>query len=71
MCLVLAADHLISDDAAFEKAVAQAAKQVQDGNLIVFGIRPTGPETGYGYLEVAAAGDGSQLLKSFVEQVFG
>jgi mannose-1-phosphate guanylyltransferase len=68
VCLVLAADHLISDDRAFEKAVAQAAGQAQEGNLVVFGIRPTGPETGYGYLEVAAAGDGPQALKSFVEK---
>ena len=68
VCLVLTADHLISDDAAFEKAVAQAAEQAQEGNLVVFGIRPTGPETGYGYLEVAAAGDGSQPLKSFIEK---
>ncbi|MDB2668339.1 mannose-1-phosphate guanylyltransferase/mannose-6-phosphate isomerase [Alphaproteobacteria bacterium] len=68
ICLVLAADHLISDDAAFEKAVAQAAEQAREGNLVVFGIRPTGPETGYGYLEVAATGDGPQALKSFVEK---
>ncbi|MFL2945982.1 MAG: mannose-1-phosphate guanylyltransferase/mannose-6-phosphate isomerase [Parvibaculales bacterium] len=68
VCLVLAADHLISDDAAFKKAVAQAAEQARKGNLVVFGIRPTGPETGYGYLEVAAAGDGPQALKSFVEK---
>ena len=68
VCLVLAADHLISDDAAFEKAVAQAAEQAQEGNLVVFGIRPTGPETGYGYLEVAAAEDGPQPLKSFNEK---
>jgi mannose-1-phosphate guanylyltransferase len=68
VCLVLAADHLISNDAAFEKAVGQAAEQAQEGNLVVFGIRPTGPETGYGYLEVAAAGDGPQPLKSFVEK---
>ena len=68
VCLVLAADHLISDDAAFEKAVAQAAEQAQAGNLVVFGIRPTGPETGYGYLKVAEIGDGPQPLKSFVEK---
>jgi len=68
VCLVLAADHLISDDAAFEKAVTQASEQAQEGNLVVFGIRPTTPETGYGYLEVAAAGDGPQPLKSFVEK---
>jgi mannose-1-phosphate guanylyltransferase / mannose-6-phosphate isomerase len=68
VCLVLAADHLISDEAAFQKAVAQASEQAQAGNLVVFGIRPTGPETGYGYLEVAETGDGPQALKSFVEK---
>ena len=68
VCLVLAADHLISDNSAFEKAIGQAAAQAQAGNLVVFGIRPTAPETGYGYLEVAAAGDGPQPLKSFVEK---
>jgi len=68
ICLVLAADHLISDDAAFQKAVAQASEQAQASNLVVFGIRPTGPETGYGYLEVAETGDGPQPLKSFVEK---
>lgn len=68
VCLVLAADHLISDDDAFQKAVDQAAEQARKGNLVVFGIRPTAPETGYGYLEVAATGDGAQPLKSFVEK---
>ena len=68
VCFVLAADHLISDDAAFEKAVTQASEQAQEGNLVVFGIRPTAPETGYGYLEVAAAADAPQPLQSFVEK---
>ena len=68
VCLVLAADHLISDDAAFAKAVGQASEQAQAGNLVVFGIRPTAPETGYGYLEVAAAGVDLQPLQSFVEK---
>jgi mannose-1-phosphate guanylyltransferase/mannose-6-phosphate isomerase len=68
ICLVLAADHLISDDAAFQQAVEQASAQAQAGNLVVFGIRPTAPETGYGYLEVAAASDKPQPLQSFVEK---
>lgn len=68
VCLVLAADHLITDDAVFKKAVGQAVDQAKAGNLVVFGIRPTAPETGYGYLEVAAAGDEPQPLKSFVEK---
>ena len=68
VCLVLAADHLISDDTAFEKALGQASEQAQAGNLVVFGIRPTAPETGYGYLEVAGKSDGPQPLQSFVEK---
>ena len=68
ICLVLAADHLISDDAAFQRAVEQASAQAQAGNLVVFGVRPTAPETGYGYLEVAAASDKPQPLQSFVEK---
>jgi mannose-1-phosphate guanylyltransferase len=68
VCLVLAADQLISDDAAFEKAVGQATEEAQAGKLVVFGIRPTGPETGYGYLEVEAASDKPQPLRSFVEK---
>ena len=68
VCLVLAADHLIFDDAAFGNAVSQAAEQAKSGNLVAFGIRPTAPETGYGYLEVAETGDGPQPLKSFVEK---
>ena len=68
VCFVLAADHLISDDVAFEKAVSQAVEKAQAGNLVVLGIRPTAPETGYGYLEVAAAGDNPMPLQSFVEK---
>lgn len=68
LCLVLTADHLISDETAFLKAISQAAKQAQSRNLVVFGIRPTAPETGYGYLEVAQAGVSPQLLQSFVEK---
>jgi mannose-1-phosphate guanylyltransferase/mannose-6-phosphate isomerase len=68
ICLVLAADHLISDDAAFQQAVEQASAQAQAGNLVVFGVRPTAPEAGYGYLEVAAASDKPQPLQRFVEK---
>ena len=68
ICLVLAADHLISDDEAFQQAVKQATTQAQIGNLVVFGIRPTAPETGYGYLEVTAASDKPQPLQRFVEK---
>ncbi len=68
VCLVLAADHLISGDEAFEKDIAQAVEQAEAGNLVVFGIRPTGPETGYGYLEAVAMGDAPQPVQAFVEK---
>ena len=49
--LVLPADHLIRNGKAFSTAVARAASLVQKGWLVTFGIGPTHPETGYGYLE--------------------
>jgi mannose-1-phosphate guanylyltransferase len=68
LCLVLAADHLISNKEAFKKAINQAKYEAESGNLVVFGIRPTAPETGYGYLEVADEGSRPQLLKNFIEK---
>ena len=50
--LVLPADHLICDRAAFAAAAARAAALAREGWLTTFGIAPTGPETGYGYLEL-------------------
>src|SRR5262249_46961285 len=53
--LVLPADHLIRDLPAFTSAVAQAAALARDGWLTTFGIAPSSPETGYGYLELGDA----------------
>ncbi|HTS22755.1 MAG TPA: mannose-1-phosphate guanylyltransferase/mannose-6-phosphate isomerase [Casimicrobiaceae bacterium] len=53
--LVLPADHLIRDTAAFSAAVAQASTLARDGWLATFGIAPETPETGYGYLELGEA----------------
>jgi mannose-1-phosphate guanylyltransferase len=52
VCLVLPADHLIGDDERFRSALSAGADAVaRDGGLLAFGIQPTRPETGYGYLE--------------------
>lgn len=51
LLLVLAADHLIADQDAFARAVAQAIQLAQQGKLVTFGITPESPETGYGYIE--------------------
>jgi mannose-1-phosphate guanylyltransferase len=61
--LVLAADHLIADQAAFAHAVAQANDLAIQGQLVTFGIQPTAAETGYGYIEA----EGAKVLR-FVEK---
>ncbi len=63
LLLVLAADHLISDQIAFSQAVEQACELASQGKLVTFGIRPERPETGYGYIE----SDGYDVLR-FVEK---
>ncbi len=49
--LVLAADHLINDHKCFSKAVELAKKQAHQEKLVTFGINPTNPDTGFGYIE--------------------
>ena len=49
--LVLPADHLIRDQQAFAVAVARAIELAAKGSLVTFGISPTHPETGFGYIE--------------------
>ncbi|KIP86137.1 mannose-1-phosphate guanyltransferase [Stenotrophomonas maltophilia] len=67
LLLVLPSDHVISDNAAFLRAVEQAAGAAEAGKLVTFGIVPTGPETGYGYIK-AAAGEGARAVERFVEK---
>ena len=69
--LVAPSDHVIPDDAAFRAAVARGLPAVAAGDLVTFGIRPTHPETAYGYLELSAPpGDGGAPVKlsRFVEK---
>ena len=48
--LVLPADHLIENNKAFSKDVLLAAKQAEKQGIVTFGIKPSHPETGYGYI---------------------
>jgi mannose-1-phosphate guanylyltransferase/mannose-6-phosphate isomerase len=68
--LVLPADHVIEDRAAFHAAIVRASHLVEDGALATFGIVPTAPETGYGYIHrgAAAAVDGCYGVDRFVEK---
>ena len=54
-------DHLIGDEEGFRGAVATAVEAAGAGDVLVtFGIEPTGPETGYGYIETSGPSDGGK-----------
>lgn len=52
--LVMPSDHLIEQEDAFHQAVTAASRAASAGFLVTFGVTPSGPETGYGYLEAGA-----------------
>ncbi|WP_289044006.1 mannose-1-phosphate guanylyltransferase/mannose-6-phosphate isomerase [uncultured Aliiroseovarius sp.] len=54
LCIVAPSDHLIDDTDGFVDAINRGAVAANAGNLVTFGITPDRPETGYGYLELAA-----------------
>jgi mannose-1-phosphate guanylyltransferase/mannose-6-phosphate isomerase len=66
--LILPADHLIPDAEAFVANALEAARQAVAGHLVAFGILPTRPETGFGYVEVATLGRQAQPVLKFVEK---
>jgi mannose-1-phosphate guanylyltransferase / mannose-6-phosphate isomerase len=61
--LILPADHLIQDQAAFSEAVGSAIKLAKSGKLVTFGIKPESPETGFGYIQAV----GNRVVR-FVEK---
>ncbi len=73
-CVVFPADHVIGDEARFRSAMAAGARLVdREGGLLTFGIQPSRPETGYGYLEAGPehSSDGEwtiHRLERFVEK---
>ena len=71
LVLLLPSDHVVSDHAAFHAAVATAATAAKSGALVTFGIQPTAPETGYGYIKAAAPladAPGTFAIERFVEK---
>lgn len=68
---VFPADHLIKDQAAFEAALQQAIQAAGNDRLITFGVQPTQPETGYGYIKVEQSDNSDSSAKqiaAFVEK---
>lgn len=67
--LVMPSDHVITDPAAFEAAIAAAMPMLEDGWMVTFGVTPTAPETGYGYIAVGEAlAPGVHRVSRFVEK---
>lgn len=67
--LVLPSDHLIIDNAVFNKTVNYAATIAQDDYLITFGIKPSAPKTEYGYIEAdELVGKDIYKLRRFIEK---
>ncbi len=69
LLLVLPADHVIQDVAAFVEAVGKAVPLAQQGRMMTFGVVPTSPETGYGYIKCGESLAGDLFdLERFVEK---
>ena len=68
MLLVMPADHVIADTQAFQAAVVCGRDAAAEGKLVTFGIVPTRPETGYGYVKAKPDGDAAVAVDSFVEK---
>jgi len=69
LMLIQTADHLIEGDEAFINAVTKASDLAEKGDLVTFGIQPTKPETGYGYIRAGETiGDLGCKVEKFVEK---
>lgn len=66
---VFPADHLIADQAAFQNALHDAVALAKAGHLVTFGVVPTNPNTGYGYLHAPGQPESSGIsIDQFVEK---
>lgn len=67
--LVMPSDHVIANEAAFHAAIEAALPLARQGWLVTFGITPTGPETGYGYIRAGKeVAPGVRAVERFVEK---
>lgn len=71
--VVFPSDHLIEKEEKFNKVINVAMKQAEEGHLVTIGVKPTRPETGYGYLQLKerlgeAEGVSFYRLKRFTEK---
>jgi len=68
--LIVPSDHEIETNAQFWQSIAAGMAAAQSGKIVLFGIKPDKPETGYGYIEIApeSGADGAAQIRRFVEK---
>lgn len=66
--IIVPSDHLIKDLEKFENTVKTGLKAAEEGKIVTFGIQPTYPETGYGYIKTKSEQDGIFDVDCFVEK---
>ncbi len=66
--VVTPADQTVTDAGQFTDTIASAVRQASEGHLVVLGIAPTGPETGYGYIKAGATSGSALVVEAFVEK---
>ncbi|OEY67018.1 mannose-1-phosphate guanylyltransferase/mannose-6-phosphate isomerase [Marinobacter sp. X15-166B] len=68
LLLVMPSDHVLTDQDAFKRAVALGTEVAARGKLVTFGVVPTAPHTGYGYIKAGNDQDGYADVAAFVEK---
>lgn len=68
LMLVMPSDSLILDEGAFRAAVDAGVEPADEGRLVTFGVTPTRPETGYGYIEIGEGRGSWSPVSRFVEK---
>ena len=68
MLVVTPADQTMSDTSAFNSAMHDAIKQAAEGGIVILGVTPEGPETGYGYIQASVEPTATFVVKRFVEK---
>lgn len=66
--MILPSDHVVEEDAGFERTIKAGLPHALKGKLVTFGVDPSRPETGYGYIEKGEALQGGHEILRFVEK---
>jgi mannose-1-phosphate guanylyltransferase/mannose-6-phosphate isomerase len=66
--VVSPADQTVTDDAAFTTALQRAVRAAASGAIVILGVTPDRPETGFGYIRTSASGDTERMVAAFVEK---